>query len=212
MNIIKNKLPDFILVALLLVLVAYSVTKNSHKINLTEYKKSSHSIRLEYNLNRLNYRLINLLNYAQIPKSNTNLSAVKPNNLINVKVNRKYGYVNDQGKMVIPAIFDSYAEFRGEFAKLRYNNKYGIINSQGEIVIPFKFDDIKSPISLDRGYLIANKNGKEGIIDHQGNTIVPFKFDRFLVYSRKSIIVKNEGEIGYVNRQHKFIPLTTQNK
>lgn len=63
------------------------------------------------------------------------------------KYSCKYGYVNMNGDIVIPCIYDfddNYylGTFKNGIARVVLNGKYGVINSSGEEIIPFKYNMI----------------------------------------------------------------------
>ncbi|HEE9620303.1 TPA: WG repeat-containing protein, partial [Campylobacter coli] len=60
-----------------------------------------------------------------------------------VELNRKYGFMDKNGKIVIEPKFDSISSFREGLAKVGLNGKYGLIDKSGKIVIEPKFDDIR---------------------------------------------------------------------
>ena len=51
----------------------------------------------------------------------------------------KYGYKNESGRIVIPAIFDDAYWFSNGLAAVKQNGKYGFIDKSGNFVIPAKF-------------------------------------------------------------------------
>ena len=53
--------------------------------------------------------------------------------------NGKCGYINKEGELVIPYLYDSISNFDGEYAAVKKDGKYGLINTKGETVIPFEY-------------------------------------------------------------------------
>ena len=79
----------------------------------------------------------------------------------------KYSYMNLQGKLISPFIYEEAYDFNEGVARVKINNKYGFINECGKIVIPnifnsaINFKDGKSRVRiLDRMFYI-DKNGNE---------------------------------------------------
>ncbi|MFH5163641.1 WG repeat-containing protein [Campylobacter coli] len=60
-----------------------------------------------------------------------------------VELNRKYGFIDKSGKIVIEPKFDGVGNFSEGLAKVKLNGKYGFIDKSGKIVIEPKFDDIR---------------------------------------------------------------------
>ena len=53
----------------------------------------------------------------------------------------KYGLVNAQGKLLLPAQFDKVRAFRNNFALVELNGKYGLIDHNGKIVQAVKYTE-----------------------------------------------------------------------
>ena len=59
-------------------------------------------------------------------------------NLIMVTVNGKRGYINRQGKLAFPQLFDSSSNFSEGLAAVQIGDRFGFINRSGKIVLPSK--------------------------------------------------------------------------
>lgn len=71
------------------------------------------------------------------------LGRFQKNGLAFFEQNNKYGYINTQGQIVIPATYDRAYNFKyNGLAVVKNNGKYGVINAKGQIVIPATFDDV----------------------------------------------------------------------
>ena len=75
--------------------------------------------------------------------------AYQAEDLVLIRVNRKYGYTNTQGELVIPPQFDTAQDFAANglaaAAMGRYpNTKWGYINTQGEWVITPRFANVSN--------------------------------------------------------------------
>ena len=54
--------------------------------------------------------------------------------------NKKYGYLNIKGKVIIPAEFDSAEPFYEELAMVKQAGKFGFIDVKGKFVIAAQYD------------------------------------------------------------------------
>jgi WG containing repeat len=107
------------------------------------------------------------------------LSRVFRNGLAKVKVNGKYGFVDETGKFIIPAtlIYVDDFGFDPQITPAQSGGKWGYINRQGKFIIPPRFTEAQN---FDRRFgalamvKIANKYG---FIDRQGKIVVPAQFD-----------------------------------
>lgn len=104
------------------------------------------------------------------------------NELIRVKNNNKWGYINTKGEEVTLLKYTRVDEFKKDFAVVGINNKNGMIDKTGKEIVPLEYDWIRKDNSK-AGRAIVTKNMKFvdvfddnslfGIIDNKGNIIVP---------------------------------------
>ena len=52
-----------------------------------------------------------------------------------VKQNGKYGFINTQGEVVAPCIYDDAGIFSEGLAHVKQNEKWSIINTQGKVIV-----------------------------------------------------------------------------
>ena len=93
--------------------------------------------------------------------------------------NGKIGFIDSNGKEVIPCRYDS--DTLSDFNKDGYavavsSGKYGIINTSGEAVVPFKYEYIDYSFG-DQKFVSASLDGKAGYISLTGEKGIPFAFD-----------------------------------
>jgi|GEM_PF-902155 len=131
-----------------------------------------------------------------------------------VRKDDKWGYINRDGKIIIPLDFDYATLFHENRAEVKIGKKFGCINVNGDIVIKpvydeieeFKFvgkDDIKSY------YAARVKNdGKYGFINEDGKHIIECLFEEAFEFwdigyagvkfiDKWSIIDKNGNFVAY---------------
>ena len=85
----------------------------------------------------------------------------------------KYGYVNREGKEVIPCKYNQASFFSQGLAAVSVNHKYGYIDKSGKEVIPFIYESA-GPFSENIASVCAG--GLYGYIDKSGATVIPFKY------------------------------------
>lgn len=85
-----------------------------------------------------------------------------------------YGYVDNSGKMVIPAEYDDGCYFAANATCVRKGDKWGLIDVDGNILVPMKYLDIV--YRNESGIIPVEENGKWGAIDRKGKVVIPFKF------------------------------------
>lgn len=136
--------------------------------------------------------------------------------------NNKYGLINHNYEIVVPAIYDriidpcyhendlirigvlhAYAwERKNRHPQTYIRYKYGVINTRGEVMIPIEYSGIvigTDSIALGESYG-HDYTGKHALVDLKGNVIVPFgKYSSFdpdvcgLIRCRK-FITTEEGK------------------
>lgn len=63
-------------------------------------------------------------------------------NIYPVRLNEKYGYINNKGELIIDYQFKNKSTFKNGLAGLKKNNKWGVIDTLNTTIIPFKYSDL----------------------------------------------------------------------
>ena len=115
-----------------------------------------------------------------------------------------YGYMDQTGKMVIPARFKSVTTFAEGRAAVRdsKSGKWGFIDIKGEWAIPAKYD-YATPFSA--GLAAVTQDRQCGYIDVKGQLKLPLKYKRCDSFSGDFAVVKNTaGEYHWLSREGKL--------
>jgi hypothetical protein len=132
----------------------------------------------------------------------------------------RYGFINKEGKMVIPARFEpSWGQFRivGEIsnltrfadglARIQIKDRFGYINKKGENVIPVQFrqaQDFSEGLAC-----VQHEDGRSGFIDKTGRLVIklesagPHKFSEGLAVA--GINTGSGLKLGYIDRTGKVV-------
>ncbi len=95
--------------------------------------------------------------------------------LAKVSVNGKVGFINRNGKLVIPAKLRDAGSFRDGLAPFEAsNNKWGFIDKAGRIAIPATYD---WAISFNEGLALVQLGKLWGYINRDGKYVVQPKFE-----------------------------------
>ncbi len=109
----------------------------------------------------------------------------------------KYGFIDKQGKQVIPCIYDSVYSFDDGITRVEQNGEWFFIDKKGNPM--FKNRDIET--SSEPGLLKEKKNNLYGLIDLKGNQILDFIYDEIDNFSEGFAKVEKNNKIGYINKK-----------
>lgn len=127
--------------------------------------------------------------------------------------NGKKGYINLQGQVIAPFIYDDFGEFDSlGYAPAWKDGKLGAIDRQWNMVIPFKFDTPEfydygdeerwsSPMTFIEDLCRVRMGDGYGFINRQGRVVVPCRYDEVYYFSNGMAIVAKNGRYGFVNKQ-----------
>lgn len=114
------------------------------------------------------------------------------------KIDNKFGFIDKQGTVVIPAVFDGATVFREGLAPVLIGQKIGYIDTDGHMVLPAQYDPVGNWLPrfvLDfslftDGIARVKWNGKFGVIDKKGDWVAQPIFDRPVdyFYSKQKVV------------------------
>lgn len=128
------------------------------------------------------------------------------NSLLHIKVNGKWGIVDQESNILVPIAYDTilmtynYSVSAG-FKNLPLNKHclawlckkdglYGILSNNDSFNIPFVYTKLSY---FEKGYLKAKWNGKYGLLSHDNKVLIPFEIDSFYTNHWKSSSDINGG-------------------
>ena len=121
----------------------------------------------------------------------------------------KYGYVNAQGKFVIPAIYNNlYTAGSGYFFAENAEKKNGLLDSLGRVIIPFDKHTISN---AGENIFAINKSPNAdkstyNLFSLKSNKVISsFPFEELGQFSDGLLRVKLAGKYGYVNTDGKLV-------
>lgn len=140
--------------------------------------------------------------------------------IVAVKQN-KYGVISEEGKKVIPFIYDSmnatvgYRSKKDEYVGvfiIGLKGKYGLINQENRILLPIVYDSLSNWIKYaPHGHYIKN-DGKFGFVNLRGKVLFPCQYDKisYDMDIEKFRVLKN-GRFGLIDKNDKvFLPIVYQ--
>lgn len=143
----------------------------------------------------------------------SSLSCGEP--LIGVIKNQKYGFVNTNGDIVIPVIYENATFFNADnhLLGVKKHGKWGFINHKNKVVIPFQYDDVyclqEGCDGFFNGLVSVQKNGKWGVVNTKNQIIIPFEYDEIgssqELWGRNVIRVSKNDKWGVVDKSNRVI-------
>jgi len=88
---------------------------------------------------------------------------------------RKWGFVNDKGKEMIPMKYDSVGIFSEGLARVKERSSWGYIDNEGNQVILLSYWNAED---FSEGFACVNGGVGYGYIDKSGKTVIPLVFYR----------------------------------
>jgi len=113
--------------------------------------------------------------------------------LASVLQNGKWGFIDKNGKVVIPLIYEEALYFEEGLGSVKQNGKYGFVDRNGTIVIPTVYDKFE-PFS--EGLVAVSKDGKYGYLDKNGKAVVPLIFEDASTFRNGTAQIKINGKWG----------------
>lgn len=120
-----------------------------------------------------------------------------------VKLNDKYGYINEYGKIVGSIEYDNVQSntFEG-IGIVSKNNKWGYINRNSNLITNIEYDKCSS---FREGRAIVSKSGLYGCIDNTKKIIIPIFYNNIGNYHNGMIWVKKNNKIAFFDKDGKNI-------
>jgi hypothetical protein len=128
--------------------------------------------------------------------------------LIPYRKGDRFGFVNSEKKLIIPAKYDFVLPFKDGLARVSLNGKMGFIDKNGVEVITLKYDNAWP---FEEGMAPVLLSGKVGYIDKTGKEVIPPLYDGATPFSEGMGVVqigKKDGEnttFGVVDKTGKFV-------
>ncbi len=124
-----------------------------------------------------------------------------------VRKGEKCGYINTEGKEIIPCVYDNVHNFSEGIAKVKKGEKWGCINIEGKEIIPCVYEDYNIGDCLG-GLIAVKKEGKWGQLDKMGKEVIPCMYDSMDIFSEGLARVEKDRKWGYINTKgEEVIPL-----
>ncbi len=108
----------------------------------------------------------------------------------------KNGFLDSDGHVVIPPIYDSAEAFDDGYSDVKMNNLYGVIDKKGNLVLPCEWDEIYDSGLTD---VWTVKKGDIYRLIRKDGTFLGAEFANNPTFSEGLVSVKGKGFNGYLN-------------
>lgn len=112
----------------------------------------------------------------------------------------KYGYLNQQGQVAIPATFIKASNFEaGKAVVWKAYNKTGVLDSSGQVIMPIIYDKI---LAYDKGLaLLKKRNSGYGYIHENAQPQTPLLYQSAKPFKHQVALVRPQDKWGLINQQ-----------
>ncbi|MFN3781604.1 MAG: WG repeat-containing protein [Candidatus Kapaibacteriota bacterium] len=113
-----------------------------------------------------------------------------------------FGYINYEGKLVIPLIYEDATEFSEGLAFVKNKDIRGFIDTNNRLVI--KLENIAGNTFKNGIADVNDKNFLNGFIDKRGKIVIPLEYNLLEHYSEGLAFAIKGDTFGFINMQNKF--------
>lgn len=117
--------------------------------------------------------------------------------------NNKWGYADEDGKIIIATQYDIAQPFVRGHAIVAKCGSYGVIDTCGNEVIPLIYDTLFYGNTNEQ--LIVGIDHKRGVIDLSNDNIIDIDYDSILPLMGQLYSVKRDGKYGVINHEGKSL-------
>lgn len=128
--------------------------------------------------------------------------------LSKVKKDGKYGFVNAEGKVIVPVEYAEALTFNEGYSAVRKADKWAFLDSTGHFITGFVYTDA---LGFSQGLAPAKKASGWGYVNTEGKEVIDFIYSNARKFTEGLAAVSNKGKElwGFINRKGDvIIPLT----
>ena len=114
-----------------------------------------------------------------------------------------WGYVNTEGEMVVPFMYEEAHPFEQKIACVRNGEKQLVIDLENEIICDLSTYD--SITNAGNGLIIVEENGLFGLVDLEGNIQIIPEWDSIMPAGEGPYIVTKDNLYGYLDASGQII-------
>lgn len=140
--------------------------------------------------------------HSIIPYAGTDTSGV----LALVESDHKYGFIDSNGREVVPVRYESIGQdFYEGLVAVKWNGKWGFVDKKGREVVPAMYDVVED---FCEGRALVGIGNKYGYINREGHLVIPIRFDGAGSFHKGRAMVLLQGKRGFIDKNgNEVIPL-----
>lgn len=142
---------------------------------------------------------------VDLPTSATSYLPTSTTSLKLIKIGEKYGYIDYEGRIAIPPIFDKAGDFCDEIALAVINKNCGFIKKNGDFVVVPLLNFNYGDLIFREGLASVEVDGKYGFIDKSVNFVISPIFDASWGFNEGVAAVKVDGKYGFIDKLGNFV-------
>ena len=119
-----------------------------------------------------------------------------------VEIRGLWGFVNENGKVAVPAIYDWVEPFNEGLALVGKGGKMGFIDKSGNVVVPIRYESAELFLG---GLAVVEKDDLYGAVNRQGSVVIPFKYEELGDFTDQLTYAVLEDEVGYIDKKGRTI-------
>lgn len=119
-----------------------------------------------------------------------------------VTIDERYGFMDREGHLIVPAVYDEVCEFHEGLAKVKRDGRYRFIDASGSVVIPPGFDDAGI---FSEGFVGCHRDAHWGYIDRTGLFAIPPRFDEVGNFHEGFAPVRTRDHWGAIDQTGRFV-------
>lgn len=113
-----------------------------------------------------------------------------------------FGYINYEGKLVIPLMYEDATEFSEGLAFVKNKNIRGFIDTNNKLVI--KLENMAGNTFKNGIADVNDKNFLNGFIDKRGKIVIPLEYNLLEHFSEGLAFAIKGDTFGFINQKNKF--------
>ena len=140
-----------------------------------------------------------------IPNYDENNNLWYEDNVLKVQDNGKWGTIDNSGKELLKAEYDSIEAIKGikNALQIEKDGKFGVADNTGNIILEPNYTEITNLGEDNKaGYIIKDDTGLYGIVDYSKNVILQNQYQEIeKVYGNDLYVVSQDGKQKVVNKE-----------